>query len=416
MIGIFQSYRGKKDINDRKIILPRFLWNWIDKKINFFIPKAYPFHEVVLYFLKYLSGTPEIYPYLPNDATGYYYDGHIHSKGSDGRNTLREIVEYISKVRYKEKWLLDGLSLSDHSLDPIHEIMKTFKGHGNEKLIHDSFKFAEIVQEYKNMEKLPEHFITFPGSGEFNTGHFEDEDSWHREILVYGVPENFVEKLGGCADKIAFMQPVEFIEKVHDENGIAILAHPFAPPGIHDNLEAWRKADGIESINAVSGMPCDAVVAQNLYRLLKRETKYPKILKEGSKIIKNLLLIIGYINWISERLAKKWNVPVVGNSDGHDIALMGCGVTRVDEPLESIEDFRNALKKRKTEAIFNTRWHYARDKEEAIEAIILDVQLTLEKWGPNVIYNPKMNVLIRILTKALSFAVKVHDLNAKKFK
>ena len=69
--------------------------------VNLFIPKAYPFHEVVLYFLKYLSGTAEIYPYLPNDINGYYYDGHIHSKGSDGRNTLREIVEYISKVKYK---------------------------------------------------------------------------------------------------------------------------------------------------------------------------------------------------------------------------------------------------------------------------------------------------------------------------
>ncbi|NVM02378.1 MAG: hypothetical protein HWN67_08575, partial [Candidatus Helarchaeota archaeon] len=124
----------------------------------------------------------------------------------------------------------------------------------------------------------------------------------------------------------------------------------------------------------------------------------------------------GYINWISERLAKKWNVPVVGNSDGHDLALMGCGVTRVKEPLESLEDFRNALKKRKTEAVFNTRWHFARDREEAIEAMILDVQLTLEKWGPNVIYNPKMNVLIRLLSKILSFAVKTHKLNAKKFK
>ncbi|MFX0133076.1 MAG: PHP-associated domain-containing protein [Candidatus Hodarchaeota archaeon] len=416
MKGIFQSYRKYKDITDRKLVLPRFLWNWIDVKINSFIPKAYPFREVVLYFLKYLSGTPEIYPYLPSELSGYLYDGHIHSIGSDGRNKLKEIVEYISKVKYKGRWLLDGISLSDHSLDPQHEIVKTFKGYGNEKIIRDSYKFAEIIKEYKQMGKLPEHFITFNGSGEFNTGHFEDEDSWHREILVYGVPENFVEKLGGCANKIVFMQPVEFIEKVHDDNGIAILAHPFAPPGIHDNLEAWRKADGIESINAVSGMPCDAMVAENLYRLLNRETKYPKVLKDGSKIIKNLLLIIGYINWISERLAKKWNVPVVGNSDGHDLALMGCGVTRVKEPFESLEDFRNALKKRKTEAVFNTRWHFGRDREEAIEAMILDVQLTLEKWGPKVIYNPKMNILIRLLSKILSFAVKTHNLNAKKFR
>lgn len=396
--------------------LPKFLWNWIDSRINSLIPRAYPNHEIVLYFLKYLSGTPEIYPFLPSNINGYLYDGHIHSTGSDGRNTLKEIVQYLSKITYQGRLILDGVSLSDHSLDPIHEIKKTFKGYGNDKLIHDSYKFAKIVNEYKKMGKLPEHFITFPGSGEFNTGHFQDEDRWHREILVYGVPENFVEKLGGCGEKIAYMQPTEFIERVHDENGIAILAHPFAPPGIHDNLEAWKKADGIESINAVTGMPNDLIAEKNIYRLSKMKTRNPMLLKKGSEIVRNLFPIIGYINWISERLGKKWNIPVTGNSDAHDMALIGCGCTRVNEPIESLEDFRIALKRRKTEAILNPRWHFARDQEEAIDAIVLDIKLTVEKFGPRVLYNPKLNVAIRILSTLLSYAIKTNKLNAKKFK
>ncbi|MHA1376979.1 MAG: PHP-associated domain-containing protein [Candidatus Helarchaeota archaeon] len=414
MNGIFLNYRKSKDFYDKKVIIPKFLWNWLDSRINSKFPKAVPFNEIVLYFIKYMSGTPDIYPYLPSSSDGYLYDGHIHSIGSDGRSTLKEIVHYISKVKYKEHWILDGLSLSDHSLEPRHELMKTFKGNGNEKIVHDSYKFGKIIEEFKQMGKLPDHFISFPGSGEFNTGHFEDEDSWHREILIYGVPENFIEKMGGC-EKIAFMQPVEFIENVHDENGIAILAHPYAPPGIHNNLEAWRKADGIEAINAVSGLPCDDVVAENLYRLMNRETKHPIVLKTGSKIIKNLLFIIGYINWISERLAKKWDVPVVANSDAHDVALIGCGCTRVKEPLNTLEDFRLALKKKKTEAIFNNRWHLAGNKEEAIEAIMLDVQLTLEKHGTKIIYKPKLNALLRFLSRILSISVRIHNLNAKKY-
>ncbi|MHA1299068.1 MAG: PHP-associated domain-containing protein [Candidatus Helarchaeota archaeon] len=413
MKGIFQSFRTDNS-KDMKVLLPKFLWNFFDAKINSFLPKSIPFHEVILYFLKYISGSPEIYPYLPPDTEGYYYDGHMHSTCSDGRYTIEEIVQYISKSKYKGRWVLDGMSLSEHSLFPEHEIAKTFKGYGNDKIIHHSYKFAKIINEYKKMGKLPEHFITFPGSGEFNTGHFEDEDSWHREILVYGVSENFIEKLGGC-EKIAYIQPVEFIEKVHDDNGIAILAHPYAPPGIHNNLKAWEKADGIESLNACSGLPCDDVVKENLYRLKKRKTKHPIILKEGTKIISNLLFIIGYINWISERLAKKWNVPVVGNSDAHDMALIGSGCTCVEDPFESLEDFRKALKKRKTRAIFNPRWNFGRDKEEAIEALILDIQLTLEKQGPKIIYKPKLNALIRLLSRILSPAVITHKLNSKKF-
>ena len=145
---------------------------------------------------------------------------------------------------------------------------------------HDTINGSLEAMEIAEEELLPVKVL--PGV-ELTT------DKGH--LLIYGVKEDF--------DKgMPFEEAVELARK---SGGVCFVAHPFQieRKGIA-SVDAIKKADGIEAFNA----------------------KY----------------VLGIFNYLSLRLAKKFNKPVIAGSDAHSAKALGYGLTILkSNPIDALK-------------------------------------------------------------------------------
>lgn len=196
-------------------------------------------------------------------------DPHIHSCYSgDAKSPLKDIIKRSKSIG------LDMIAISDHN---------TVKG---------SKIAIELSKNMNDLLIIPSIEIS---SGE---GH----------ILGFGV-ESLIRK---------GLSPEETVEKIHEENGIAIIPHPFS--SYRNGLFFNNK----ETMN-------------NLIRLI-----------EGVEV-KNARYIIGYSNYKSKKLADKHDLAKIGSSDSHFIEAIGNFYTEIDVDNEAnVDDVIEAIKSKKT--------------------------------------------------------------------
>lgn len=374
MIGSFTSLPPEKIV---RYSLPRF--PFIDKFFSLFL-KKYGFTQLGSFF-RVLKRQPElVYPYMNKSSQEktYRHDFHSHTHYSDGKGDFKHNLYQMVRKKH-----LDGIAFTDH---PWH-LDENENRILDDKVIHRSYDAVKRVEMLKKNGKLPEHFITFPGSCEF----FVQSDIYSEktiEMIALGLPRDFIEDNGGLT-KIIAMKPDEFVERVHDCNGITILPHPFYFTSAHlllkrKDLTRNSTPDAFEGINYTIGFLFD----KNYEPLFEKVRNLSDELKLLSKFF-------GYGNWmsrlISERnnLGKSFDYPVaqkiasVGSSDAHFSEMIGGGCTIFKQPIETFEDLRLAIKKRKSIPTLNHKWS-ENSQQIDVYGEILDK------------YRPKLNKMIQI--------------------
>ena len=293
-------------------------------------------------------------PYRPSiiPEKSSLYDFHMHTCYSDGTATYKQILDDIVQKNH-----LDGLAITDH---PFHLTQDGKKRILDEKVLKRSYRFKKLVNDYKAKGKIPEHFTTFPGSCEFFMRLSEEYPNDIIEIIALGLPEDFIANFGGVK-KIANSYAQEFMEKVHEENGLIILPHPFYMVRSHAILKKRKvnqKAmpDAVETINYTVGF-----MADKSYNSFFNKLPFPKQLKA---IMSNF----GYFNWMTTVVSQKndygkdFDFPVarkiaqVGNSDGHFRNMIGAASTLIKTKIENLEDLRKIFHKKATLPIYNKIW------------------------------------------------------------
>ncbi|MFO8018302.1 MAG: PHP-associated domain-containing protein [Promethearchaeia archaeon] len=308
-----------------------------------------------------------LFPYKPSiiPENAFLYDFHMHSQYSDGAVTYKEILSDIARKEH-----LDGMAITDH---PFHIGKDGKKRFLDEKVLKRSYKFHELAEDFKNNGHLPEHFISFPGSCEFFMRLSEEHPNDIVEIIALGLPRNFIEDYGGLK-KIANSYTQEFIEKVHDENGLVIVPHPFYMVKAHQIL-ANRKynryscPDAVETINYTVGF-----MADKSYEGFFNQLPFPK---EINVIRSNF----GYFNWMAtvvsqeNNYGKYFDFPVareiakVGGSDAHFRNMIGAASTLIKEKVASLEDLRKVFQKKETLAIYNPLWSRSTNRSKVYREI-----------------------------------------------
>jgi len=298
--------------------------------------------------------TPEIiFPYMPERIKDnqFLYDFHTHSSYSDGEGTYKDI---LTEIRQKKH--LDGMAITDH---PWHlgKDKKTRIPDG--KVLKRSYKFHELVEDLKKRGKLKENFITFPGSCEFFTRLNEDYHDSLVELIALGLPLDFIENQGGI-QKITDGYAADFIEKVHENNGLVIIPHPFYFVRAYELLKHSSgirpRPDAFEAINYTVGF-----LADESYHDFLEKFPFPK----ETKSIGN---IFGYFNWMASIIAQnndfgeEFDYPIarqiapVGSSDAHFHSMVGAAATLSEKPIKTFEDLRQMFKRRKTQPVYNPLW------------------------------------------------------------
>ena len=181
-------------------------------------------------------------------------DPHIHSTYSgDSTATVEDIINYSKKIG------LDAIAIADHN---------SIKG---------SIRALEYVSNDSDLVIIPSMEIST------RKGH----------IVALGVTDEI----------IAGLSPEETIDRIHDQSGIAVAAHPFVHyrEGIFTQTD-YMDVDALETLNS----------------------RY----------------IFGFSNWRAKKLAEEKNIPQVGASDAHFLKAIGSCVTQLeaDFTLESILD------------------------------------------------------------------------------
>jgi len=150
-------------------------------------------------------------------------DLHVHSKYSDGRNSVKEILKAALEKR------LNIIAITDHNT------------------VQGSLEAIEVVHN----EQLP--LIVVPGIEiSAKEGH----------ILVYGIKEDLEP---GLSIK-------EVAEKVKKQNGVIALAHPFNffKKGVLNPFKVINYVDAIEVFNAKVYFGITNYLAQNLCNMFKK--------------------------------------------------------------------------------------------------------------------------------------------------
>ncbi|GIL12894.1 MAG: phosphotransferase [Chloroflexota bacterium] len=196
-------------------------------------------------------------------------DIHMHTRASDGMATARQVLDYVARRGH-----LDVIAITDHDM-------------------LDASLWAYEQRAWYPFDVIPGVEITAV------EGH----------VLGLWVTQPIPKK----------MSVVETAAAIHEQGGIAILAHPgeiliagryflryLRQPQV---LLSWG-IDGVEVFNAGTMTPGN--------------------------------------NRIARKLGSQLPLPVVGNSDAHTLSAIGCGRTRF--PGRSAADFRLALARRQTAA------------------------------------------------------------------
>ncbi len=125
-------------------------------------------------------------------------------------------------------------------------------------------------------------------------------------ILAYGISE-----------PIPKVSSEEAIELIHEQGGIAIAAHPFRVTSNQLGDKIFDiKLDGIETLNWANR------IDEN-----RKASKVARILK----------------------------LSIIGGSDAHRMADIGCVITVTPHPLNDIDDFIKSLKKGELKAKYNCK-------------------------------------------------------------
>jgi len=202
------------------------------------------------------------------------FDPHIHSIYSgDARSKPMDIIKQAMKIG------LDAIAISDHN----------------------SIEGSKIAIE---IAKKMDNFLVIPSIEISSTkGH----------ILGFGV-EAIIPK---------DLSPVETIEKIHEEGGIAIIPHPFSP--YREGLFFKHKDT------------------------LKKLVKSKKSSIEGLEVL-NARYIFGYSNSKSNKLANKYNLAKIGASDSHFIESIGNCYTEIEDidSEATVDDVIEAIREKKT--------------------------------------------------------------------
>ncbi len=334
-------------------------------------------------FHKIRKKTPKAtFPYMPHKLpeNAYLYDFHFHSYYSDGRGTFKDILLEINRKKH-----LNGLAITDHpyhlsetsvqlatermsgaTLNNTHKIPA-------EKVITHSYEFQNLIDRFKKSGKFSEDFISFPGSCEFFT-KLEDDDDTEVELIVLGVSKDFVKKNGGIKRLTNYCHAVELIEKVHDDNGLVIIPHPFFFTRAHKlfrfKLSRNSRPDAIEALNYTTGFIYDEAYHGFLDQLP---------FSNQTKIISHNF---GYFNWMATIISQENNygkyfdyplareVARVGSSDAHFHNMIGAAATMINEPIHSIEDLRRVFRKRETTPILNPIWSQITKRSDVFNEII----------------------------------------------
>lgn len=293
------------------------------------------------------------YPYMPkripDDA--YLYDFHFHSYYSDGRGTFGDILNEIARKRH-----LNGMVITDH---PYHLGKDLNDKIPQDKVIRNSFKFLRYANRFKRKGKISKDFMTFPGSCEMFCKLDEDSDT-EVEIIILGVPEDFISRNGGVKRITNYFHAAELIEKVHDDNGLTIIPHPFFFTKAHNllrrNLTGSARPDAYEGINYTTGFICDKGYHGFLDQL------------PFSNQTKSIANNFGYFNWMAtivsqeNKFGRYFNFPLarkiatVGSSDAHFHSMIGAAATMIKRPLHDIEDLRRVFIRKETQPIYNPLW------------------------------------------------------------
>ncbi|MGV9173024.1 MAG: PHP-associated domain-containing protein [Promethearchaeia archaeon] len=337
--------------------------NYIYKRVL----SKYGLMQLVTYHKTRKRFPSSLFPYKPSSLTEntFLYDFHIHSRYSDGAATYKEILSDVARKKH-----LDGLAITDH---PFHMGRDGKKRILDDKVLMRSYKFHELVEDFKERRKLPKHFISFPGSCEFFMRLSEEHPNDIIEIIAIGLPKDFIENYGGLKP-IANSYAKEFIEKVHDANGLVILPHPFYMVRAHQILKNSKYSryscpDAVETINYTIGF-----MADKSYDGFFSQLPFPRQLKTiGSNF--------GYFNWIATVVSQKneygnsfdfpvaRKIPNLGNSDAHFRNMVGAASTLTKRKISSLEDLRKVFQNKETIPVYNPLWSRTTKKSEVYREI-----------------------------------------------
>ena len=162
---------------------------------------------------------------------------------------------------------------------------------------------AIAISDHDNIEAS---FLAQKIASEFNILIIPAAEITSKEghILAYGIKENIQPLLSAK----------ETIEKIHKQNGLAVAAHPFFHQGINAFYQPKRRKqvkflnlDGLEVISCVTGP-----------------------------------------NQKAKKTAKVLGLAQIGGSDAHCLAAIGYGLTVFPDSCQSVEDYLQAIKNRKT--------------------------------------------------------------------
>ena len=200
-------------------------------------------------------------------------DPHIHSEYSeDSKTKIKDII----KIAIKKK--IDVIAISDHDT------------------IQGSKKAIKQTKNNDNILVIPSIEVSS------SKGH----------ILGLGVKENIEKNLS----------PIDTIKKIHENNGLAIVPHPygFYRHGIfsrinHSNLNI----DGIETLNG------------NYF--------------------------LGYGNKRAKKYSIENNISQIGSSDAHDLESIGSCYTKIDCDL-TIDSILESIRKNKVIAEGNGKSYF----------------------------------------------------------
>lgn len=204
-------------------------------------------------------------------------DIHMHTTASDGFATVKEVLNHITTMG-----TLDVIAITDHD-------------------VLDSSLWA-----YEHRHNYP--FEIIPGV---------EVSSAEGHVLALWVTQPI--KRG--------MSLADTASAIHDQGGMAILAHPFELIVCPDACyRYWRNPEIVREAGI------DAIEVHNA----------------GAMTPGN--------NLLARRMAASLKLPIVGNSDGHSLAAIGRGSTRFVG--RTAEDFRNAVLRRAT-LVQGTMWPFA---------------------------------------------------------
>ncbi len=196
-----------------------------------------------------------------------FADIHMHTTASDGFATVKEVLNHLTRMG-----TLNVIAITDH------DVMES------------------SLWAYEHRKDYP--FDIIPGV-EVTSAEGHVLALWVTRPIARG------------------MSLKETVTAIHDQGGMAILAHPFEV----------------------------VVAADACYRYLRN----PEIVREAGVDaieVHNAGAVTPGNNILARRMAAKLKMPIVGNSDGHSLAAIGRGTTQFVG--RTADDFRSAVTRKAT--------------------------------------------------------------------